>query len=91
MGQAGQRRISKFYSLEKLGEATLNHYQSFRFPPLPLIARFLKLLTLSDFCQVGGAAIAANRISRSLSDHNVSITSVSIDARHQEKNSSKLL
>lgn len=34
MGRAGQRRISKFYSLEKLGEATLNHYQSFRFPPL---------------------------------------------------------
>ena len=34
MGQAGQKRISKFYSLEKLGEATLNHYQSFRFPPL---------------------------------------------------------
>ena len=51
----------------------------------------MKLLTLSDFCQAGGAAIAANRISRSLSDHNVSITSVSLDARHQEKNSSKLL
>jgi glycosyltransferase involved in cell wall biosynthesis len=51
----------------------------------------LKLLTLSDFCQAGGAAIAANRISRSLSDHNLSITSVSLDARHQEKNSSKLL
>lgn len=29
MGQAGQIRISKFYSLDKLGEATLNHYQSF--------------------------------------------------------------
>ena len=29
MGQAGQSRISKFYSLDKLGEATLNHYQSF--------------------------------------------------------------
>ena len=34
MGQAGQRRISKFYSLEKFGEATLNHYQSIRFPHL---------------------------------------------------------
>lgn len=51
----------------------------------------MKLLTLSDFCQVGGAAIAANRISNSLSEKNVSVTSVSLDARHQERNSSKLL
>jgi glycosyltransferase involved in cell wall biosynthesis len=51
----------------------------------------LKLLTLSDFSQVGGAAIAANRISNSLSKKNVSVTSVSLDARHKERNSSKLL
>ena len=51
----------------------------------------MKILTLSDFCQVGGAAIAANRISHSLSEKNVSITSVSLDARHQDNNSSKLL
>ncbi len=34
MGQAGKSRISKFYSLDKLGEATLNHYQSFCGPGL---------------------------------------------------------
>lgn len=51
----------------------------------------MNILTLSDFCQVGGAAIAAKRISNSLRDQNESITNVSLDARHQENKSNKLL
>lgn len=51
----------------------------------------MKILTLSDFCHSGGAAIAANRISSSLREQNVSITSVSLDARYHENNSHKLL